>query len=483
MAEQQHATLYPNSVAAEEALLGSILIDPDLIADLANRVTPDDFYITRHAWIYETMLDMARDGVEIDYLTVVEQLRARGRLAEIGGAAYITYLVNNTPTALHAGAYGELLIRARYRRQALDRASAIAKAATDDQLDTTQVQDAIEEHLAALRESAPRKELYLHGPDALAYYADLVRGRNADDAPDTLVLPWEGLARAVPGIKPGKVVLVSGFSGEGKTIVLEQLAEWWAMLGHRVLYITTELTREDMLDRAVCRHLGVPYHELASRTVDADAILRRFGAKAADWLPRIDYWETGEHTTARGIFAEIQRAARHGRKLIFIDYLSEAVGFNTDQRNLKDAIDAFFRTLHTFAKSNGVTVVIASQQSNSDFGPRIFGSSVPHQKSALHLRIQTETAHEARVYNVDDRVIAVRTGDRSPMIELYIEKNTFGPAHEGVHVFKDGARYRFLDEGDVKFSVALTDGDLEREAQMMRARMRPQQQPIDFGTN
>lgn len=474
--KQDNTRLAPNSVEAEEAVLGSVLIDPDAMLELGGRLSAQDFFLVKHAIIFEALERLARRGDPIDYLTATDELRQMGKLDEIGGAAYLMYLMSHTPSSLYAAAYGELVKRTSYRRRVLAEASTLARTAHDGDIDSYAVQEAVEEAADRIRDALPPRDDYLSGRAALAHYADIIRERTRQDAPETLSVPWEALSRYVAGVKPGKVILVSGFSGEGKTIVLEELAEWWAMMGHKVLYITTELTREDMLDRMVCRHTGIPYNELISKSADADQVIRRVGRQVSAWIGNIDYWETNG-ASARVIYGQIRRAEKKGRRLVFIDYLSEAVGFDTTQRKLKDAIDGFFRTLHTFAKQTGVTFVVASQQTETDQGPRVFGSSVPNQKCALHIRLAAEKAKESRIYTVDNRLVPVREGEMSPLMTLYIEKNTFGPTKQAVTLFRDGARFRFLDEALISYTPAFSDAELEEAAEHQPA---PKQNPLDL---
>jgi len=124
-----------------------------------------------------------------------------------------------------------------------------------------------------------------------------------------------------------------------------------------------------------------------------------------------------------------------------------------------------------------VTFFIASQQTPTDQGPRVFGSSVPNQKSALHIRLETEKAKESRIYTVDNRLIPVREGDISPMMRLVVEKNTFGPSKVAPALFRDGARYRFLDETQVSFTPAFSDDELEEAAEHQPA---PMQSKLDL---
>ena len=478
----EKAPLALHAVEAEEAFLGGILLDPGAI-DANTFVKSDDFYIVRNAWVWEAILALNERNEQIDPVTVAAEIKRQepGRLSEIGGAAYLTYLINHTPSSIYTETYGRIVERAAIRRRGLTAGIEIANLSRNESIDVEEFLDRAEEEILNVRERATRMSgNYLSGRNALAYYANVLSKRTEAEAPELLVLPWQAMSMHVAGIRPGKVILVSGFSGEGKTIVMEGMAEWWAMNGHKIIYITTELGADDMLDRQVCRQTGIPYEQVVGNRVKRDQILSELRKKAGAWIGNIDYFETNG-ASARTIYAQIKRAVNHGRKIVFVDYLGEAVGFDTKTRELKDAIDGFFRTLHTYAASTDATIVVASQQSDSDHGPRIYGSSVPNHKSALHLRLETQRAKESRIYSIDNRLIPVRDGSTSPMLKVVIEKNTFGPKGEPV-LFRDGARFRLLDEDLFTWSEAYSSRQLDEAAEKSeRVLKEPQPRPLDLG--
>jgi len=80
----------PHSVEAEEAVLGSILINPEALFEVASFLQADDFFIVRNAWVWEAIIRIHQRNEEIDYVTLIEELRQQERLDEIGGAAYVT---------------------------------------------------------------------------------------------------------------------------------------------------------------------------------------------------------------------------------------------------------------------------------------------------------------------------------------------------------------------------------------------------------
>ncbi|HEY5158616.1 MAG TPA: DnaB-like helicase N-terminal domain-containing protein, partial [Anaerolineales bacterium] len=106
---QPSTTTIPHNREAEEAVVGAVLINPEAYLDLAQFLQPDDFYIVRHRWIWEAFARLHEKRVPLDFLTISEELESAGQLAEIGGPAYLTALLNQVPTSLHAEAYGHMV--------------------------------------------------------------------------------------------------------------------------------------------------------------------------------------------------------------------------------------------------------------------------------------------------------------------------------------------------------------------------------------
>ena len=115
----------PNSREAEEAVLGSVLINPDSYFEISQVIKPEDFYIIRNQWIWRAYMRLHDHKVPIDILTVSEDLEEQGQLGEIGGQAYLLALVNQTPTSLHAEAYAHIVEQTAIRRRMLAAANEI----------------------------------------------------------------------------------------------------------------------------------------------------------------------------------------------------------------------------------------------------------------------------------------------------------------------------------------------------------------------
>lgn len=118
--------LPPQNMDAEQAVLGSILIDRDAIIEVADFLKPDDFYRQAHGCIFEAALDLFGRREPIDVVTISEALERAGDLERIGGAAYLSTLGNDTPTAVHVQQYGRIVERKAVLRRLIGAAGKIA---------------------------------------------------------------------------------------------------------------------------------------------------------------------------------------------------------------------------------------------------------------------------------------------------------------------------------------------------------------------
>ncbi|HCR70927.1 MAG TPA: replicative DNA helicase [Anaerolineae bacterium] len=123
----------PHSREAEEAVVGAVLINPDVYYDIAAFLKGDDFYIHRNKWMWEAIEKLKEKRTDIDLLTVSNELEKSGKLSEIGGSAYITSLINQVPTSLNAESYARIVKEYSIRRGLINSANEIASLAYKEQ--------------------------------------------------------------------------------------------------------------------------------------------------------------------------------------------------------------------------------------------------------------------------------------------------------------------------------------------------------------
>lgn len=253
--------LGPHSIEAEEAVLGSILINPDAL-DVTDFLEPCDFFELKHAWLWEIVLKMHRSGEAIDNLTLVEALRNQGKLEDIGGAAYITYLINSTPTHIYADTYAGIVKVAALRRKLMAAAGEIAQLAREAALEwpvlKAQAQTALDTAMGA------------HDYGDLLPMADATGEaldewqRNVDDPRDVrgFSLGFRHVDQFFAGFDPGWVISFIMPTNAGKTTVALQMV--WQSLVHQthVLFVPTEMKPKRIVNRLVTQELHLPRNAL-----------------------------------------------------------------------------------------------------------------------------------------------------------------------------------------------------------------------------
>ena len=119
----------PHNVEAEEAVLGSLLVDPDAIMQIASWLQPGDFYQERNRWAYDACISLYERDEAINQITLSEELARKDKLVEMGGAAYLSHLVSILPTSVHIEHYADIVSRLSMMRKLLSAAGQIAAIA------------------------------------------------------------------------------------------------------------------------------------------------------------------------------------------------------------------------------------------------------------------------------------------------------------------------------------------------------------------
>src|SRR5207244_7272164 len=125
--------LLPQNIEAECGVLGSIIIDPEAIVQVAEFLFPDDFYRDAHRTIYEVIIQLYEQRQPADFITICDELERRNKLEDVGGASYITSLINLVPTSGNVEYYGRIVERNAILRRLIEAAGQIAAVASQEE--------------------------------------------------------------------------------------------------------------------------------------------------------------------------------------------------------------------------------------------------------------------------------------------------------------------------------------------------------------
>lgn len=253
----------PQSREAEEAVLGAILINPEAYYDVAQFLKAEDFYIHRHQWIWETFTRLHERRVPIDFLTVSEELAQQNQLAEIGGPAYLTALINNVPTSLHAEAYGHLVEETAVRRRMLSAANQIAKLAYQQESGIDTVMDEAEKAVFGVSERRMTRDLQSIQQVLSDYYDRIDQLSQRDEEIFGVPTGFIDLDRLLGGLQPSDFLIIAGRPGTGKTAFMLSAAKNAAQIHKKhVAIFSLEMSNEQLVQRLIAQETGIDTHRL-----------------------------------------------------------------------------------------------------------------------------------------------------------------------------------------------------------------------------
>lgn len=355
----------PFNREAEEAVLGSVLVNPEVFYDVSHLLQPEDFFLHRNRWIWQTFHELHEQRQPIDILTVSKQLEDQGRIEDVGGLAYLTALINNVPTSLHAEAYSRLVQNTSTRRGLLEAANSIARLAY--QTDTA-IDDIVNDAEKAVFGVSERRLTHQLQPikKVLSDYYDRIDylARHSDD---TIGVPtgFIDLDRLLGGMQPSDMIIIAGRPGQGKSGFCLSAAKNAAQLhGKHVAVFSLEMSNEQLVQRLVAQETGIDSQRL--RLADLKDDEWPYFTQAVSSLGEIQVFLDDTpaitplqlHTKCRRLHME------YGLDLIIVDYLQLMTG-DTRMDNRVQEVSYISRNLKVLARELNVPVLAAAQLSRA----------------------------------------------------------------------------------------------------------------------
>jgi len=344
------------SEEAEQSALGSAIIDPEALAVLADLLRPEHFYELRHQRIFEALLSLFARGAPVDLLSISDELQVRGHLDDVGGEPYIAELCCAVPTALNVKHYAEIVYRDWQRRTALHVAQEIAKAAYDGKDDLpTYAADRLSALTTGKRETVTLSDALLH---CIADYDDA--GERLPGAPTSL----SALDRILGGLCTGRLTVVAGKPGAGKTTLMLQMALSAARAGHPVVIVSCEMSEQEVCRVMLSRHAGISLSPADVLALDerTRAEQRRRLMDAADQIAMMPI--AIEYRPAISV-SQLRHLLRHhalrGARLAIVDYIQLVDGRTRRDQSREQEVAEVALALKTLAGQLSMSIVAGSQ--------------------------------------------------------------------------------------------------------------------------
>lgn len=361
MTDTQVSIAPPHNLEAEEAVIGSVLIDPEMFSEIP-ALQPGDFYIVRHRWIWESFVALNRKNSPIDLLTVTEELERQQRLTETGGPSYLTRLCTITPTAYNAPAYAGLVKECSLRRQGLNAVSEIAKLMYDAGTDVTA---SLGEGAAMLDGLAPATGTNTDAMDTALEWESEITDRINGVTPNAISSGYRAIdEKTTGGGKRGEVVVLAALPSMGKTSLFAQMAcrQSSPAMGYRVGIFSQEMRKVDIVEIMALSRMN---RSVESLTADDFEEISRVVTEIGQ--------QTFMVNDVSGLtVAEIGRQARdmkrqmRGLDVLYIDHLGYIIHAGKKGENKAALIGNTMKGLMRLAKQMNILIVVLCQLARSD---------------------------------------------------------------------------------------------------------------------
>lgn len=312
----------PHDDTAEQSVLGAVLIDKDAMIDVAEFLRPEHFYKDGHAIIYAAMMALYEAHDPIDVVTVTAQLKKTGDLAKVGGASYVSELLNVVPTSAHAEQYARIIQEHAIKRRLVASAAKITEMAFREEGGAQQIVDEAEQEIFAISQSSVRKD-FVPIKDALAASFDRLdelhkRAGGLRGVPTGFTEADNKLA----GMQDANLIILAARPGTGKTAMILNIAQYAAVKEKIPTGIfSLEMSKEELVDRLLVSQADIDAWRLKTGKLTDDDFTHLSDAMGElaeapifiDDTPGMNIIEM--RTKARRLQVE------HGVKLIIVDYL------------------------------------------------------------------------------------------------------------------------------------------------------------------
>lgn len=354
--EQKLETLRvpPQSQEGEQAVLGGLLLAPAKLSEIVDWLEEADFYRRDHRMIYAGILALADKGQPFDAVTLGEWLAATHPDAVSPG--YLVDLAMRTPSAANLTAWAEIVVEASRKRRLIEAGTAMVNAAFERVTRSAEIVGSVQHDLATI---APVRHTGLQEskPGLMRWWQET---QERVDRPGLIGIPtpWAELNRATHGLRPGRLYVLAGRPGAGKSIAGCNLASFASLRGVRTALFSLEMSAEEVHQRNTSA-LGEVPHDFLEAPTSGSEYWARLTPTIRDLRAAPLLVDDSPALTAAQICARAERAhLQSGLGLVLVDHLHE---LSVDPKDRVNAIGDAARKLKALAKRLNVPVVALAQ--------------------------------------------------------------------------------------------------------------------------
>lgn len=357
----------PQSIDAEKAILGSIMLRPGAIHEINDIIISDSFYATKHSQIYKIMLDLSSKGEPIDILSVSHKLQEKGLLDQIGGSSYLSELTNSVPASTNIKYYGDVVNKKSILRKIIEAGDHISELGfSEDVEDVFDILDQAEKRMMGINSNVGShtfRSLRDSLPEAWERLEKLHENKGELRGIPT---GFYDLDQYLSGLQKSDLVILAARPSMGKTTLALDIARQASLKqGTPTVIFSLEMSTQQLVDRMLAAESKVNAWNLRTGKLSTE---NEF-SKIRDSLDRlskapifVDDMAGNSIIRMRSVCRRIR--AEHGLGLIIVDYL-QLMSTSKNYDNMVNQVTEISRSLKALAKEFDVPVLALSQLSRA----------------------------------------------------------------------------------------------------------------------
>lgn len=425
------AKIPPQNLDAEMSLIGAILIDEDVLADVSEIVKSSDFYDKRHKMIFGAMINLFEHHKPVDLLTLTDQLKKKDQLDDIGGPTYLTELTNYVPTAAHASTYAEMVAQKAIRRRLIKASADITELGYQEDHSVQELLEQAEKELFSVSDQSLKQDLVSVETILLENFDRLEELHKNKGSIRGVKTGYRDLDNMTAGFQRSDLIILAARPAMGKTTLVTNLAYNVATINKQsVLFFSLEMSKEQLIDRMLADVSGVDAWNIRTGNL-SDEDFNKLSEASGEIAEAPIYIDDTPGLTVLEMRTKARRAAHQAPVgLVIVDYLQlMSSSSNRNDGNRVQEVSEISRGLKLLARELNVPVIALSQLSRSveSRNPQIpqladlRESGSIEQDADIVMFIYREAYYnpDTERQNITDLIIAKHRNGPTGKVELY----------------------------------------------------------------
>lgn len=360
------AKIPPQNIDAEKSLIGAILIDEEVLADVAENVKPNDFYVKNNSIIFAAIMRLFEKHKPVDLLTLTEELKKREELDLVGGSAALTELTNYVPTAAHASAYAEMVSQKAVRRRLIRASGEISELGYDETTTTQELLEKAEAELFSVSDQSLKQDLTSIEEILMNSFDRIEELHKNKGELRGIRTGWRDLDNKTAGLQRSDLIILAARPAMGKTTLVTNLAYNVATIEKQpVLFFSLEMSKEQLVDRMLADAANVDSWNIRTGKLTDEDFLKL--SEASGELAEAPIFL--DDTPGLSVLEMRTKARRKHHEsplgLIIVDYLQLMQASGSHGGNRVQEVSEISRGLKLIARELNVPVIALSQLSRT----------------------------------------------------------------------------------------------------------------------